>query len=147
MIDISEYRNGMILPDSFIQKYTKFSTFEEFKKVARKYKIKINKNSYTIEGADGKMQNETDFCTQYTSFQCIAELYEVAENVCPKAPIPPKLITKTELKRRVVTSNSIAPCPLEVICILCKANHSFAEGEIIKECKCGSHGFLIKKIF
>ena len=134
----------MILPDSFIKKYTKFSTFEEFKKVARKYKIKINKNSYSITGADGKMQNETDFCSQYTSFGDIAELYEVAEKECPKAPTPPKLITKTELKNKILSSNTIITCPLEVICFKCKTKYSFKVGDIVQQCACGSNIFLIK---
>lgn len=149
MICISEYIDGMIIPDSFIKKYTKFSTFLEFKKMAAKYGILIYKKSYKIKSPDEKFEKEKEFCKNYTSFSSIEKLYEVADVECAKAPsITRKMYLSEEaIKNKLAMSGTVTPYTLECICPNCKEEVIIPKEEIIPRCKCGWNLFSIKKVF
>ena len=63
-----EYIDGFLLPDDFIKKYTKFSSFSEFKKIAKKHGIKILKSKYEEEFTDKSTRRTVHYLIINVSF-------------------------------------------------------------------------------
>ena len=114
-----EYINGFLLPDNFIKKYTKFSSFSEFKKVAKTYGIKILKSQYEEEFTDKSALTPEIFYKQYTSFKSSEEMYKTAEKECIKKPAAPKKLSKVYIKNGFVFPGYISPENIEYECVNC----------------------------
>ena len=142
-----EYIDGFLLPDDFIKKYTKFSSFSEFKKIAKKHGIKILKSKYEEEFTDKSTLTPKMFFENYTSFKNAEELYEIAEKECIKKPQAPKVLPKIYIKNGFVNPGYISPENIEYKCLNCGEKLVVLKDEIISSCKCSNPLLRILKIF
>lgn len=137
------YRENLIFPDNFFKKYTQFSNFKEFLKVAKKYGIDIKKAQYTVIKSD-KYLPEKDFFTNYTNgFNTLEEFMKKGMEIYP---LKPPLLPISVIKKNIFMSGFSSPITTDYWCISCTKKHSVLKKEVVENCSCGHGRFSLIEV-